>query len=259
MNIDVKTIKKYLNNDKFSFFTYDTIGSTNTLLKEMANNGAEEFTLIVANHQTNGRGRKDRSFFSPKDTGLYFSLLLRPDISPEKALYLTTCASVCCSRAIEDISNEKAQIKWVNDVYVNNRKVCGILTEASFSTSGKLDYAIVGIGLNVFMPKDDFPADIQNKAGSIFANEVEDETRCILLSYILNYFDEYYPHLEQKTFLDEYRRRSMITGKDIEILGRTQNNLAKAIEINDDFSLKVSYPDGSFEDLSSGDVSIILK
>ena len=259
MRIEEKTIKKYLNNDNFSFFIYDTVGSTNTLLKEMANDGAKEFSVVAANHQTNGRGRKDRSFFSPRDTGIYFSVLLRPDISPVKALYLTTCASVCCSRAIEDISNEKAQIKWVNDVYVNNRKVCGILTEASISMSGSLDYAILGIGLNVFKPKDDFPDDIQNKAGSIFTSDVEEETRCKLLAYILNYFDEYYPTLEQKPFLDEYKNRSMITGKNIEILGRTQNNFAHAIDINDDFSLKVEHPNGALEDLSSGDVSIILK
>jgi len=259
MNIEEKTIKKYLNSDKFLFYIYDTVSSTNTLLKEMANGGAEEFSVVAANHQTDGRGRKDRSFFSPKDTGLYFSLLLRPDISPDKALYLTTCAAVCCCRAIEAISNEKALIKWVNDVYVKNRKVCGILTEASFSSLDKLDYAIIGIGLNVFMPKDDFPKDIQNKAGSIFTDEKESEARYKLLAFILNYFDEYYPNLIEKPFLEEYRSRSMIVGKNIEILGRTHNNLARATKINDDFSLKVKYPNGTFEDLSSGDVSIILK
>lgn len=257
--MNIEEIKKYLNNDKYSFYVYDTVSSTNTLLKEMAKKGAEKFTVIAANHQTNGRGRKDRSFFSPKNTGLYFSLLVKPDIPPEKALYLTTCASVCCARAIEDISNEKALIKWVNDVYVKGRKVCGILTEASLSSPDKLDYAVIGIGVNVFMPEDNFPEDIQNKAGSIFTEEGPDEIRCKILSYILNYFDVYFSKLIEKPFLDEYKIRSMITGKDIEILGRQQNNLARAIEINDDFSLKVSYPNGDIEDLSSGDVSIILK
>lgn len=254
--MNTNEIKKHMNNDKFFVFAYDTVGSTNTLLKEMANDNAEEFTVVVANHQTNGRGRKDRTFFSPKNTGLYFSLLLRPNIPPDKALYLTTCASVCCARAIEDISGEKAQIKWVNDVYVNNHKVCGILTEASFSTQEKLDYAVVGIGLNVFTPKEDFPLDLQNKAGSIL-NRANDEVRWKLFSNILNYFDKYYPTLEKKQFIDEYKNRSMITGKKIEILGREENNIATAVGINDDFSLRVLYPDGAYEDLNSGDVSII--
>ncbi len=250
-------INKYIKNKCFKITFFESISSTNTILKQMADEGAEEFTVLVANHQTAGRGRKGHSFFSPKDTGLYFSLLLKPDIEPEKALYFTTCAAVCCAEAIEEITSKKAEIKWVNDVYIENRKVCGILTEASFnSNNAKLEYVVVGIGINISTKQDDFPVDIIEKAASLY-DYLSEDIHEKLLSKILDKFYSYYHSISDKSYLKNYRERSMILGKDVEIIGR--DITAKAIEIDDEFGLVVMHEDGKKENLNSGDVSVLIK
>ena len=123
-----------------------TVSSTNSFVREQANNGAAPNSLVVANEQTAGRGRVGRSFYSPKDTGVYMSLLLRPkQYSAEQAVSITTMAAVAVCEAIEAVSGEKAEIKWVNDIFVRGKKVCGILTEGSFGLeSGMLEYAVLG-------------------------------------------------------------------------------------------------------------------
>ncbi len=110
-----------------------------------------------------------KKFYSPSNTGLYISILVRPDIPADQALFLTTSAAVATAKAIEDVSNKKADIKWVNDIYIEGKKVCGILTEAAFNIeTSKLDYAIVGIGINVCPPEGGFPEDISEIATAIF-------------------------------------------------------------------------------------------
>ena len=116
------SIKQHMHSD-LNITVYPSVSSTNTFLKELAEQGADEGTVIIAQEQTAGRGRTGKSFYSPANTGLYISILLRPDIPAEEALFLTTSTAVAVSKAIEDICNKKAQIKWVNDVFIDNKNI----------------------------------------------------------------------------------------------------------------------------------------
>lgn len=239
---------------------YNTITSTNTVLKDMAVKDASEGTVLIANEQTLGRGRMGRRFESPATSGVYFSILLRPDIPAEDSLFLTTSAAVAVAKAIEAVSDCKAEIKWVNDIYCNGGKVCGILTEAAFnSQTGKLDYAIVGIGINLYVPDTGFDESIKNIAEAVWdnADEASGEAN-ILVAQVLNYFMEYYNSFESKSYLDEYISRSMVIGKDILVLKNGQSIPATALSIDNRCRLLVRYADGTEELLSSGEVSTKL-
>ena len=253
------SIKQHMHSD-LNITVYPSVSSTNTFLKELAEQGADEGTVIIAQEQTAGRGRTGKSFYSPANTGLYISILLRPDIPAEEALFLTTSTAVAVSKAIEDICNKKAQIKWVNDVFIDNKKVCGILTEASFNIeTSKLDYAIVGIGINVCFPEGGFPKDIDNIATAIFDTNTDSiNKRSILVGHLLDYFMDYYKDFHSKSYVKEYIDRSLLIGKEINIIDGTKIIPAKALKIDNSCRLKVEMGDGSTKWLSSGEVSIKL-
>ena len=253
------SIKQYLNSP-LDIHVYPTVTSTNTVLKEMAEQGAPEGTVIIAEEQTAGKGRMGKSFFSPSKTGIYISILLRPEISAEESLFLTTSAAVATAKAIEDVSEKNAQIKWVNDVFINNKKVCGILTEGAFNVeTNKLDYAIVGIGINICFPEGGFPDEINNIATAIFDKATDSiNKRSILIAHLLDYFMEYYKEFHTRDYVKEYIHRSMLLGKEINIIDGNQNIPAIALEIDKKCRLKVRLQDGSTRWLSSGEVSIRL-
>ncbi len=240
--------------------TEKSVDSTNTKLKYEVDLTKEKDKVLLAEEQTGGRGRLGRAFFSPNGTGLYMSLLLHPKISNDQGGLLTTAAAAAVAIAIEKISGESAEIKWVNDIWVRGKKVAGILTEASASLeAGHLEYAIVGIGINVVEPQEGFPEELQDIAGAIFSKDVQRENlRNQLAVEILNQFMEYYTHLEEKPFLQEYKKRSFVVGKDIRVIKINNVRKAKALEVDDFFQLKVQYEDGSIETLSSGEISIRL-
>lgn len=233
-----------------------TVTSTNTLAKEMAANGEAEGTVVIASEQTEGRGRMGRSFYSPASTGIYLSLILRPKLNIEDSLLITTSAAVAVAKAIEELTQEDVQIKWVNDLFMNGKKVCGILTEASLNVeNGGLEYAIVGIGVNVNTK--DFPDDIKEVAGSVFSEKPKDQpTMSILAANILNNMAEAMDKLTDRSYLEEYKKRSFFLGKEIYVLKGKETLSAKAIDIDDRARLVVIYPDASIETLTSGEVSI---
>lgn len=235
------------------------IGSTNTFLREKANDGAEEGYVVIANAQTKGRGRFGRSFYSPSDTGIYMSLLLRPkDITPDKAVMFTTMASVAACEAIEEVSGEQAQIKWVNDIYMNGKKVSGTLTEAALSLEdGSLDYVVLGIGINAYPPKEGFPKEIEDIAGAVFSQRINDAKNHLAAGF-LNRFMGYYSSRESSGYVKKYRARSLALGKEISVLSPTGKKNALAIDVDDDCRLIVKYENGSTEHLSSGEISIRL-
>lgn len=240
--------------------TEKSVDSTNTKLKYEVNVKEEKDMVLLAEEQTGGRGRLGRAFFSPNGTGLYMSLLLHPKIANDQGGLLTTAAAAAVAIAIEKISGESAQIKWVNDIWMRGKKVAGILTEASASLeAGHLEYAIVGIGINVVEPQEGFPEELQDIAGAIFSKDIQRENlRNQLAAEILNQFMEYYKHLEEKSFLQEYKKRSFVIGKNIKVIKANSSRKAKALEVDDSFQLKVQYEDGSIETLSSGEISIRL-
>ena len=215
------------------------------------------FLALVAVTQTAGRGRRDHSFFSPPDSGLYLSFLLRPDLSARDALSLTTCAAASVALAIEECAGVDAKIKWVNDVFCHGKKVCGILTEAALDLeTGGLQYAIVGIGVNLFPPKGGFPPELP-EAGAVFPTRPQGlEGRSQLAGSILNHFFSFYPHLKDKPFFADYRRRSLVLGQEITVLEGGQTRTAFALDLERDFSLRVRETDGTIHTLSSGEVRV---
>ncbi|MFR8766310.1 MAG: biotin--[acetyl-CoA-carboxylase] ligase [Eubacterium sp.] len=251
------SIKQHLKNPHLDISVFSSVTSTNTILKEMAEQGAKEGTVIIAEEQTAGRGRTGKQFYSPKGTGIYISILLRPDIPAEESLFLTTSAAVATARAIEDVSDKRALIKWVNDIYLEDKKTCGILTEGAFNVeTGKLDYAIVGIGINVCIPDGGFPDNIKDIATAIFDKQTDSiNKRSILIANLLDYFMEYYKDFKSKSYVKEYIERSMIIGKTITIIEGSKTSVAKAIDIDKNCRLKVQFEDGTTKWLSSGEVS----
>ncbi len=253
--LTVETIKKYINCD-CEITLIDKIDSTNNFIKQKADEGEKEGFVAVAKRQTGGKGRLGRSFFSP-ESGTYLSILLRPDFSAEKSLFITTAAAVAVCRTIEKVSNKQAGIKWVNDVFIGNKKVCGILTEASvdFETGG-LFYAVVGIGVNLYHPKDNFPKDIQQIAGTVFDENIDNDLKSKFIAEIINSFFEIYNNFENSDFMKEYKQKSIIIGKKVTVIKGKDRQNAVALDIDDNARLLVEYENGEKEKLFSGEVSI---
>lgn len=230
------------------------VGSTNTELKAVAEKGGADGTALIALTQTAGRGRLGRSFYSPKDTGLYMSILLRPDFSASEALGITACAAVAASEAIDKTAGVESRIKWVNDIYLGGKKVCGILTEASIDfESGGLNYAVLGIGIN--LSTRDFPDNLENIAASVSKGDVD--LRPIVSAEFLNSFFRYYNNLSEREFLSEYRNRSMLTGKEVDFARGNEIFNGTVIGIDDEMRLVVRLTNGEETVFSSGEVQLV--
>lgn len=241
-----------------NIITFDELESTNKYAKEKARKGAPEWTVIVANHQSAGYGRMKRSFYSPPGTGLYMSIILRPTINVSDALLITTAAAAAVSHTIEEISNKETKIKWVNDIFIDNKKVCGILTEAGFSGNGTLDYAILGIGINIYKPEYGFPSEIQNIAGSVFDEPTDENIRKKLCINTLEKFEHYYNDLNSKSFLEYYKSKSNVLGKRITVITNGGCYDAKAIDFDDKLRLIIEKENGEIAALDSAEISIKL-
>ena len=256
--LSAASIERYIESEHIKVAFFDTVDSTNTRAKELAEAGAPEGTLVVANEQTAGRGRQGRSFFSPSNTGIYFSLVLRPQFSPEECSLITSYAACCLANTIEECTGCTASIKWVNDVFVNGHKVSGILTEASFSAENmQLSYAVVGIGVNVMTPKNGFAEGSRDIAGALSdLNKDEGDLRARLIAGTVNRFMEHYADIPRKPHLEEYRTRSLLTGKRVHVVEGKNEFDAQVLGVNDDFTLRVQLENGQTRALESGEVHI---
>lgn len=244
-------------NDVFDIEVYKTLPSTNSALKEKAGKGAPEGTVIVAEAQSAGRGRFGRSFYSPSGTGIYFSLLLRPPVKASDATLITTAAAAAVALSIEAVTGAEAKIKWVNDVFVGGKKVCGILTEGAFDMeSGGMEYVVLGIGINITTPEGGFPPDIAALASAVCDVDAALGIRGLLISEILKRFWPYYQKLSTKAYLTVYKEKSLIIGGDIDVISGDKSSRARALDIDDDCRLVVVFEDGMVESLSTGEVSI---
>lgn len=242
--------------DKFNFVIYKTVESTNIVARGMAMNGADSGTVVIAEEQTSGYGRNGKSFFSPYGTGIYMSIIL--NLKKEKKIFnssfITTATAMAVSKSIEEISNENTQIKWVNDVFINGKKVCGILTEGAFSfEDGKLDYAVIGIGINVNFPKNGFPEEINNIAVSINKMQNNKDIRNILIAKILERMYEYY--FNNVAFYDEYKKRSFLIGKKVSLNIDNEEHIVKVLDIDKTFALVAEFQDGKIDRIVSGSVN----
>ena len=245
--------------DKLHIIVLDEVTSTNDYLKELAAKGAADGTVAIAVHQTKGKGRLGRSFYSPENTGVYLSILLRPKFSLSECLLLTTSAAVAVADAVESITGKTVSIKWVNDVFLNGKKICGILTEASTDIeSGGLSYAVVGIGLNICEPTGGFPSEIKDVAGAIFESG-KDVPRAKLSAEVIKRFYGFYEEIPKRTFLDGYIKRSNLIGKEVRVINGETVLPATAVKIDNDCRLLVRFDNGEEKWLSSGEVSVKLK
>ncbi len=260
--------------DQLRVCAADEITSTNTVLKEYAvsalNNGTPICpTLLLARRQSHGRGRLGRTFHSPDGTGLYMSLLLTPTLPPAEALTLTTAAAAAAAEAAEDIrrryvpaAQERIGIKWVNDLYLGNKKICGILAEAALSPRAEtLSWAVIGIGVNLLPPQGGFPEDLTGVAGTMFSPDClldTDGVTAALCAGIVSRLMLYLDAAQRAVVLDIYRRRSVLDGRRVTV--RPAGSLggaeipAVALGIDDSFGLRVRYEDGCEAVLSSGEV-----
>ena len=257
--INKQRICEYVQTDGYCVHMYDSVDSTNNVLKKLAQSGAPELTAVVAREQTAGRGRLGRSFFSPKDSGIYVSVLLRPVLAASDALKITTAVAVVVSQAIESVLNIKTGIKWVNDIYYGSRKVCGILTEASVDLeSAGIEYAVVGIGVNVEQPEGGFPDEISSTADSLcVCGKADVKNR--LVAGILDGIAQARSKLTDGSYVAEYKARSILKGKSVSVIKQGGETDALVLGIDDDFRLEVEYNDKRRESLSSGEVRIKLK
>ena len=250
-------IRRHLRHGEADIRVFDSVDSTNAVAKRLASEGAAHGTAVVAGSQTAGRGRLGRSFFSPAGSGLYLSVILRPALPPTEATAITCCAAVATAKAVEAVTGRAAEIKWVNDVLLDGKKVSGILTEAAMSLeTGLVDYVVAGIGVNTRPPEGGFPAELRNIAGALGAERLP-ELHCRLAAAIIDGLLDGCADLKSEALFAEYRRRSAVLGQEILVLapGREPRE-ALALDLGRDYSLLVRYPDGSSAALSSGEVSV---
>ena len=234
---------------------YKEVGSTNTVAKQLANAGAPDGVLVVSEHQTEGRGRMGRQFYSPKENGVYFTVMRRLPFPAEVSTLVTSAAAVAVCRAIGSLYGIEAQIKWVNDVYIAGKKVCGILTEASMNFEHQtLDYVVVGIGVNV--TAQEYPPELAPIITSLDQHTSNPIDRSQLIAAIVNELEDFCENLSERTFLPEYRSRSFLIGQPIRVISPMQTYEAKAIEIDDDGHLVVQTADGTIKTVNSGEVSV---
>ena len=276
-------------------YVYSELGSTNNTCKTLVRDHARHGTVVAANCQTAGKGRQGRTFVSPAGSGLYFSMILSEAVSLQDAPLLTACAAVAAARAIDALYGTQMQIKWVNDLYLDGKKCCGILTEGGVSLeSGKLEHAIIGIGINVrntsiAMPEEllaknqersvFYQVDLQEaaeafaKGGIALPEELRHTVtsleearpdihvcRAQLLATVLYEMEQVLRELPQRRFLAEYRSRSCLIGKTVE-LTKDDGTVKKVavLEIADDCGLVVRDSFGNVETLHAGEVHIGAK
>lgn len=254
--LSAQGVRKHLN-QAFQVTFAQSVDSTNTVLRSLAEQGAPEGTVVIAGTQTGGRGRMGRTFYSPAGTGVYLSLLLRPTgADPRQTVTLTAAAAAALCQAIETVSGESPQIKWVNDIFLGGRKICGILTEAAFGLeSGAPEYVVVGVGLNAYLPEDGFPPELAKIAGALWGKPVPDGKNRLAAEF-LNRFWALYAAGNPAAYLADYRRRSLVVGKDITVVVGGAETPAHAVGIDESCRLLVRYESGETAALSYGEVRI---
>ena len=240
----------------------ETIDSTNNEVIRRASQGFTEDLVVVAGEQTAGKGRRGRSFFSPAGTGIYISFLLHPQARATDAVKLTTLAAVAEAEAIEKITGTNTAIKWVNDIWIDGKKISGILTEGSASLEdGKFDYVVVGIGINVYEPEGGFPDEIKDVAGAICHDrESHENLRNRITAQLIVEFMKFYKQFPIPSYIEEYRKRCFVIGQEVTIISPDHNKLSDEVVtvlgVDEECHLHVRHADGTESYLSSGEISI---
>lgn len=260
-DLDRQVISDWLDTRAFgrNIEVHETIGSTNKRARDLALAGAPNGTVVVADEQVDGRGRRGRSWLSPKGTGIWMSVVIRPGFEASLAPRITVIAALSVSEAVYVATGCRPSIKWPNDLIMGNKKVCGILTEIKADDS-YTDYVIAGIGLNVSTRTDQFPGDLAMSATSIYEETGTLPDRNRLIADILNSFEYMYESLTQPGGFDrlrmQYRDLCLTLGRRVRISGVNEEFEAIAKDISDDCALVVELDDGTKREILSGDVSV---
>lgn len=250
--ISKKGILSNLSND-INVFYFDTIDSTNNEAKRRTDILSPTPALFVANHQSAGRGRLGRSFYSPTNTGIYMSLMLKARNDFSDIVSMTTATAVCICKALETLCNIEPQIKWVNDIYLNGKKICGILCEAiTNEKTFTIDGIVIGIGINISTT--DFPDELKDIASSIG----QDIDKARLCAKITDNIVDVFKNIEDKSFIDEYKSRCFVLGQEITYTEKGVTKSATAIDINENGGLIIKTENG-LTTLSTGEITVRIK
>ncbi len=234
----------------------DKTDSTNNYAKNIAAKGAVHGTVVVADTQTAGKGRLGRNFVSPFGMGLYMSVIIRPTFSIDVAALITSAAAVASAEAVEKLCGNDVHIKWVNDLYMNGRKICGILTEASMGLEiSSPDYVVIGIGINV--RKFEFDDELGKRVSSIETETGKIINRNELCALVLDRLEYYMYNLEKRSHIDEYKRRELLTGNIITASIGTEKIMGRAVGIDDNANLIIETENGGRRNLSSGEANLV--
>lgn len=237
---------------------FEELGSTNTYAKELALTDTPEGTAVIADCQTAGRGRMDRSFQSPKGKGLYLTVLLRPQLPPERLAQVTALAGIAVCNAVERVCGARPGLKWPNDPVLGGKKVCGILSELVTDGKGGL-CLVVGIGINVAQRREDFTPEVAEMAASLEMILEKPVSRPAVAAALLEELDRAYEALKRGDLEDyrtRYRRDCVNLGRPVRLMGPGGSEEAEAVDIDWDFGLVVRTPDGGEKTVRSGEVSV---
>ena len=237
---------------------FDSIDSTNTRAKEMALRGAPHGTVLIADHQTGGRGRMGRSFLSPGGVGIYMSVLLRPHCPPEELMHLTCASAVAMCDAVEQSAGFRPGIKWTNDLVSGSKKLAGILTEMALDASGQIAYAVVGIGINCCQQPEDFAPEIRDMAGSLsmIAGTAVSRTKvaAAMLEALLRMDQDLLTGKD--AMMAQYRKDCITVGREISLVRGDEIRHGLAVDVDEEGALVVRFDDGHIETVNSGEVSV---
>jgi len=239
---------------------YHEVDSTNNVLKKLAADNAPEGTVVISDIQTAGRGRRGRTWMSAPGLGIWMSVLLKPNLHPSQVQTLTLASSVAVIRALESLDIEIPGIKWPNDILIGGKKVCGILTELS-AEAEKVEWVVIGIGLNVNHDHDDFPNNIKDIATSLRLSGRTQEpfNRSEIAAGIINELEAVYMEFLEKGpgwVAEEWKKRNVTLGKRVELVSQTGVTEAEAVDITPDGRLIVRYDDGRNGEVLSGEISL---
>lgn len=254
-------IRKFLGSHPWndSIHIFDEVGSTNTLARELAAQGAPEGTVLIADRQSAGRGRLGRSFLSPGDVGVYFSLILRPNCRPQELMHLTCAVAVAMCDAVEAAFGFRPGIKWTNDLVCGTKKLGGILTELSLNPKTALvDCAIIGVGINCRQQEQDFDETIRGMACSAQMVTGQDADRNRLAAEMIRALQQMNRQLltHRKSMLESYRSNCITLGQPVSILRGDDVSHATALDIDEEGALIVRMEDGDIRTVNSGEVSV---
>ena len=256
---DLNTIRARLGDCPWNVQVFEEVTSTNTLLKELARQGAPAGTVLVTDRQTAGRGRLGRSFLSPGGVGVYLSALIRPNCAPTALMHLTCAVAVAMCDAVENAFGFRPGIKWTNDLVVNGRKLGGILTELGLDPkTGMVDHAILGIGINCGQIETDFDESIRSMATSVRMVTGQNASRERLIAEMVKALEAMDKALltSPAAILERYRADCITLGQDVSIVRGDEIRHGRALDIDAEGGLIVRYDSGETGTVTSGEVSV---